>query len=282
MNEQGIHPIIIRQKEIEDIGLAVLHNVGSYNQEYVSPYLIIALITSGSIDVDIDLTPNTYSQGDVIIISPYHAVRDQHPNAEYSSTLVAVSQKMCAELVQRHNFRMLNKFSRKQKMARPSQQQFDALQNVMNIIDSISKFSTPRRWELLVNMIDILMHMLDEYNSDNTIESKEVSGFELLFMKFCNAIFEHHCEHHEVKYYAELLNTSPKYFAQIIKKNTGISASKWINDYIIIHAKSLLQNHSELSIQEIAYKLGFNEQGSFSRFFKKQTKVTPSQFRISR
>lgn len=81
-----------------------------------------------------------------------------------------------------------------------------------------------------------------------------------------------------VQEFANELNIHPNYFSSIIKNETGKTVKHWINIKIISEAKASLRK-SNLSITEIAYDLGFADINTFSRFFKKETSVSPSQFR---
>ncbi|WP_299547859.1 AraC family transcriptional regulator [Seonamhaeicola sp.] len=78
--------------------------------------------------------------------------------------------------------------------------------------------------------------------------------------------------------YADAQNLHPNYLSNIIKTKTGKSVTTWIADKTISEAKSLLLN-SSMPIKEITYTLGFAETAHFSNFFKKQTKISPVQFR---
>ena len=78
--------------------------------------------------------------------------------------------------------------------------------------------------------------------------------------------------------YARKQNLNASYFSQVIKSKTGKSPSQWIAEKTISLAKTLLK-HSQQSIKEIAYTLGFAETAHFSNFFKKHTQVSPSQYR---
>ncbi|WP_200977949.1 AraC family transcriptional regulator [Echinicola sp. 20G] len=83
-----------------------------------------------------------------------------------------------------------------------------------------------------------------------------------------------------VKYFADQLKLSPNYLGDIIKNFTHRSAIDTIHDHIILEAKKLLEK-SNLNSSEIAFDLGFDYPNYFAKFFKKQTKQTPKEYRSS-
>lgn len=81
-----------------------------------------------------------------------------------------------------------------------------------------------------------------------------------------------------VSHFAAKANLSPNYFGDMIKHYTGNSPQEHIHQLIIQMAKDKLRN-THLSISEIAYNLGFDYPTYFTRFFKKETGITPNIFR---
>lgn len=81
-----------------------------------------------------------------------------------------------------------------------------------------------------------------------------------------------------VAYCAEQLHLSPNYFGDMVKKETGKTAMKYIHLRIIDMAKERLLD-TRRSISEIAYTLGFKYPHHFTRFFKKTTGQTPHDYR---
>ena len=63
-----------------------------------------------------------------------------------------------------------------------------------------------------------------------------------------------------------------------MRRVSGMSVSEWMNRYIMMEAKYLLK-YTEMSIQEIAYKLSFPNQSFFGKYFKQHTGMAPSAFR---
>lgn len=81
-----------------------------------------------------------------------------------------------------------------------------------------------------------------------------------------------------VGYFAEEQNLSPNYFGDLIKKETGKSATEHIQSKVIDVAKEKIFDPDK-SVSEIAYELGFKYPQHFSRMFKKSTGVTPNEYR---
>ncbi|MGG5208113.1 helix-turn-helix domain-containing protein [Chryseobacterium sp. MIQD13] len=81
-----------------------------------------------------------------------------------------------------------------------------------------------------------------------------------------------------VAYFADRVHLSVNYFGDVIKHFTGQPPIEHIQQYIIQSAKSKLRE-TKLSINEIAYSLGFEYPTYFTRFFRKKTGISPKIFR---
>ncbi len=78
-------------------------------------------------------------------------------------------------------------------------------------------------------------------------------------------------------YYADKSGFSAKRLNQILKEKLDKTVMQLIHDRIILEAKRQII-HSENTLKEIAYALGFTDRPYFSRFFKKQTGQSPEEF----
>jgi AraC family transcriptional regulator, transcriptional activator of pobA len=83
-----------------------------------------------------------------------------------------------------------------------------------------------------------------------------------------------------VRHLADKLNISSKYLSSLLKQLTGQTAQQMIHEKLIDKAKEKLST-TELSVSEIAYKLGFEHSQSFNKLFKLKTNQSPLQFRQS-
>ena len=122
---------------------------------------------------------------------------------------------------------------------------------------------------------DIMYHYHAEHpegqnNSHNRAEE--------YFKQFTHLLGEHFREERSVGFYARQLCITPKYLTTLIKRISGQSVSEWIDNYVILEAKTLLK-YSTMSIQEIAYYLNFPNQSFFGSYFKRNTGMSPSQYK---
>ena len=80
---------------------------------------------------------------------------------------------------------------------------------------------------------------------------------------------------------ADYVNLSPEYLLRLFKKKEGVTILSYTNELKFVKAKSLLVDNDK-PIKDIAEELGFISTGSFSRFFKSKTGISPQTWREKR
>lgn len=88
----------------------------------------------------------------------------------------------------------------------------------------------------------------------------------------------HFREKHQVADYADLLFKSPKTISNAFSKMGSKSPLSYIHDRITLEARRLL-GYTDKPIKEVGYELGFEDIQSFSRFFKKNEGLSPTEFK---
>jgi AraC-like DNA-binding protein len=136
----------------------------------------------------------------------------------------------------------------------------------------------PKRIESIANLLDILFYALTDYRGEESMK-KEEKRSTYIFNAFYDLLIDNYQQQHELSWYAEKMCLTPKYFSGVIRQITGKSAAQWINEVLILHAKRLLYTRSNMTVQQIAYELGFKSNATFCRFFKDQTGLRPSEYR---
>lgn len=118
----------------------------------------------------------------------------------------------------------------------------------------------------LLKLIRIKEHVF----TSQDVNQKRVYEFMML-------LEESYQQERNAGYYASALGISPKRLNQILKEKLDKTAMQLIHDRIILEAKRKII-HSEYTLKEIAWDLGFTDRPYFSRFFKKQTGLSPEDF----
>ena len=124
----------------------------------------------------------------------------------------------------------------------------------------------------------ILTHYLTEHPE---VDSPIHNRAEEYFRQFIELLGEHYKHERSVGFYARQLCITPKYLTTLIKRISGKSVSEWIDNYVILEAKTLLK-YSNMSVQEIAYYLNFPNQSFFGSYFKRNAGMSPSQYKAKK
>lgn len=99
-----------------------------------------------------------------------------------------------------------------------------------------------------------------------------------ILLKLRSLLCEHLHTSHQPSFYASRLSISTVYLYEVVKQVTGMSTARYIRNEIMLQAKRRLA-HTDLTINQLAYELGFEDQAYFSRLFTQAAGITPSQFR---
>lgn len=99
-----------------------------------------------------------------------------------------------------------------------------------------------------------------------------------LFADFIQLVNKDAVREHQIDYYASRLCLSARYMSTLIKKVSGHAAKDWIDDALVTHAKIALK-HSNKSVAQISEELNFPNPSFFSKFFRRMTSMTPSEYR---
>ncbi len=98
------------------------------------------------------------------------------------------------------------------------------------------------------------------------------------YQTFISHLEEHFQSEHDLNFYADWIGMSARQLSEITKKVVGKTAKQIIVDRVILEAKRHLQ-FTSLSVQDIAYGLGYESPYYFSQAFKNATDLSPSAYK---
>ncbi|HEX3008164.1 MAG TPA: AraC family transcriptional regulator [Bacteroidales bacterium] len=118
-----------------------------------------------------------------------------------------------------------------------------------------------------LNRVFIKRHP-DERNKEFNFH---VKAFETL-------VNEHYMQHHDITFYAARLNITQGHLNDLCKKFVGITAKQYVQNRLMLEAQRLI-SYSDLTVNQIADRLHFDDPSYFIKAFKSATGLTPLNYR---
>jgi AraC family transcriptional regulator, transcriptional activator of pobA len=154
------------------------------------------------------------------------------------------------------------------------------LEELLKSINQELKKGKTHSIDICRSYLNIILLKLKACYAESLESNKQsVSEKHQKITQFKKLIHDNYLSHKTVSDYAEDLFISPNHLNALCKKEEGKTASQLIQERILLEAKRLLYA-TDLQIKEISFYLRFEDVPYFNRFFKKQTKVSPNEYRL--
>ena len=155
-------------------------------------------------------------------------------------------------------------------------------QRIKNLLSGLFQLlHTPGKQKKVEVILAHLHTIMTEYNTTyfEQYQSPEiVSGSRLSkYIAFKLTVDNRLAEQHDVQAIAEELALTTNTLYGIVKEFAGVSPKEWITSRLMLEAQRKLQ-YTTISVKELAYELGYNDPGYFSRLFKKSTGKSVSRY----
>lgn len=132
--------------------------------------------------------------------------------------------------------------------------------------------------ELLRSVLDLVLTSCSVlYKTDESLLTKGKGH--IVVKRFFQLVEENYGQNLSVAEYADIMAITPNHLTQTVNQLTGKTSSQIIRSKQILEIKRLLV-HTNLSVTEIATRLNFPDQSYFTKFFKRETGVSPLQYRV--
>ena len=231
---------------------------------YQLPEPRLLLFMSGEADVHLDLEQYHFERGTVILTTPDVILEFERIGRDVEVCGIAMKEDVqVAE-------RIVTKVSAKDS---------ELLLRMMYLLWDMAALS-PYRREAVLQMVRAMVADVQyiKQASDSSVNRTAISRHQELFQQF-KTLVSHHCERERnIPYYADLLRITPHHLSAVISRASGRSAMYWINRAVVLRAKVLLRT-SGLLTYEIAERLHFANPPAFNNFFKRETGLTPNEYR---
>jgi AraC-like DNA-binding protein len=240
-------------------------------------YFMFVLVRTGSSRHWIDTTRYTLKNSSLYISSPWQIQVKEQTNP-LEGIILSFTEEFL-NLDESKEIRQLpaiqNPFNVHELSLQP--QDFSFIEDILQKMWIEYQAGNEWRHTMLLSYLRVLSIYTSRIYTEQFSKTAATTERELL-RKFKELIDEQYAELHQVADYAQLLNKSAGYLNEVIKQQSGKTAIEHIHERIMLEAKRKLL-HTELSIKEITYDLGFEDVAYFTRFFKRLTEQTPAAFR---
>ena len=275
---QKPHPIDLNLQRIKEDGIVVLdnaHGLPSIDKPFVSPDYVICIGQKGHVDLMYDDIPDYSEKHTVAVIFPNHSLREVSRTDDYLATLIVVNASMLNDPM----LQIINQMRYRYEpypCVKLDKHEYGVIMKTVEVMRETQRLKLPDWKTLMSRQLEFLLRLLGFYRKNKLTEA---SHEKRISMRFHYGLEKHFRQHRDIGFYADLANLTPKYFSTVIQQETGHTAAYWIRNKIVAEAKMLLHVRHDLSVQAIADMLGFDEQAAFSRYFKRETGMSPTEYR---
>lgn len=248
--------------------------------------IIVSICTRGACTATVNLREYRFAAGSMFVCGP-KTILQAHSTEDFCADVLIVSPQLLGQT--RINLKNMMPLLLEMgdypclPLAEPDLQ---ALHNLIGQLETESRVSTETTFtaEVVGSLISAAIYKICDITTRHFAQHPDPDNMqrnraEEYFRQFMRLLGEHYTQERSVNFYARHMCITPKYLTTLIKRVSGKSVSEWIDAYVVLEAKTLLK-YSNMSIQEIAYYLNFPNQSFFGSYFKRNTGMSPSQYKL--
>lgn len=245
--------------------------------KYMKPYRTadfqIIMVKDGIGKLQLNMQEVVIQQGDVIVLKPGVLVMQDSFSESINVGIVAYSGNL-QEWIMQEPFGIIH----------PTGQNLENINNYFGLIEQTLLYQPKNKLIIEPLIISLLYYCGDLCKNDDSRDvRKRLAGDDRnqeLFKSFMQLLNTYGKQEHKIPFYAEQLNITPNYLNSIVRKVSGETMNHWIDLLLVSEAKAALA-YSTMTVQQISDALSFSTVAFFCKFFKKQTGMTPMEYRKS-
>lgn len=248
-----------------------------------SDFLSILLVTDGKLDIKINMENYILQNNSMLVAGPNAIKQLIDVSADSKMSAVSFTPDFISEMgLPENTSEIMSYFSA--RFHPHWQLTKEDAEKVIDIFSALEKRSTeiekhPYGRELLKHTFQIMIYEVAALGKSYAeINQNFYSRKDALVVGFVNLVQLHFRHQRNVKQYAGQLFVTPKYLTETVKEITGKNAGEIIDDFVMLEAKLLLDDHKR-SIAQVAEVLNFSDQSFFGKFFKRHSGLSPKEYR---
>lgn len=272
------HPMLVNAQKIKENGIAILDDVRelpSGKEPFTSPDYVICIGHRGTMQMTYDDMPDHSSKQTVAVVFPNHTLRMVSKTDDYLATLVVVDAALLDDPLLRIIGQLRYRYE-PHPWVELDRREYGVIMHMVGVMRETASIDIPNRQHFMMSQLEFFMRLLSHYR---TVKLNETAVEKRVSTLFSNDLAQYFRDHRDVGFYAAKVCLTPKHFSTVIRQETGHTAAWWIHRQVVSEAKNLLTMRPDLNIQAVADQLGFADQATFSRYFRRETGISPTEFR---
>ncbi len=249
---------------------------------YCAEDTVIIFAGKGHARIEIDFMPYDLQSGSVLTVSPKATVRCTEASDDFFGAFLAFDHSFAVEAMPRPEPAFLDFIRSYPQGEIPADRLEPLFAGIGNVAHFLYDNEGTHRMQIVKNVVQgILLELYDMIKAKFLVNKPaEVNRLNEHFLQFIHLVYEHGAREREVAFYADRLCITPRYLSKIVHATTGETAKDIINRHCLQEIKALLRTTND-SLQTIALQLHFPDQSFFTRYFKKMTGMTPTEYRAN-
>lgn len=238
------------------------------------------LVRRGTLSVELDFTLYDLGENMMLNIPPKSMARYVAGSDNLCCSVLTFDQGEAVEAIPRPNPKFMDFMRRYPKGKIPARRTVTIYASMADIAYFLYENNGEHRTAIIRNIIqNILFEMYDAIKVQFLAVGQNAMNRQgELFMQFVHLVYQYGDREREVAFYCQKLCITPRYLARILRELSHETPKKIIDRHCIQEIKKRLRTTND-SVQAIAIDLKFPDQSFFTRYFKKQTGITPKDFR---
>ena len=289
-NQKTIKPYIgltdynYQELDYSDDDLKIINNLTFSSRMHATHLdkVFIVFCGQGELRFEMDGTDYAISKDEVFVGYPNAIYNHFEATVDLRCRLISMSKSLLQEMLY-PNQSIWNKtlFLKKHYIIHLSEREVD-MQNCMNTVltYNLSSNKLTFRKEIIHSLVQCIIYELCRTLSTfvQTENDQETNQRKILFDRFISYLTSCDIKKQPLSFYADKLCVSTRYLTMVCKEISGRTAYDWICDYVQNDVRFYLL-HTNLSIKEIAVKLGFCNLSFFGKYVRENLGKSPSEFR---
>lgn len=246
---------------------------------------VLVFCDSGELTFELNYTSYTLKENGFLIITPLDILTFERTSDDYCSTVLVLPSETFSPILKDVN--ILNFKYMKQSPVISLQNEYLALyKQILATLWQMKELVGEEEFDkiatLQISSLSVVQQdYYKKYVADKGNTYEYIPRKKELFGNFINRLLEARLVSREVLFYANELGVSSGYLNEVCNEVSGHSAKAIIDSAVTARLKYEL-SYTTKSVQELADDFNFPSQSYFTRYYKRMTGLTPSEFRKER